>query len=96
MGLALSPNFQQDGLLYVIYAYQGGPGGLLNRVSRLTLQVNLAGSEQVLLDGIPGSGIHDGGRLKLGPDGKLYVATGDATAPSQAQHNLYESIRRGL
>lgn len=85
MGLALSPAFQQDGLLYVMYTYRGAGGNLVNRVSRLTVQGNRASNEQVILDGIPGSGIHDGGRLKFGPDGKLYVATGDAAVPALAQ-----------
>ncbi|MHB1131406.1 MAG: PQQ-dependent sugar dehydrogenase [Chloroflexota bacterium] len=85
MGLALSPTFQQDGLLYVMYTYRGSQGELLNRISRLSVQGNQAGGEQVLLEGIPGSGIHDGGRLKLGPDGKLYATTGDAANPALAQ-----------
>ena len=85
MGLALSPTFQQDGLLYVMYTYQGAQGSLLNRVSRLTLQGNQAVGEQVLLENIPGSGIHDGGRIKFGPDGKLYVTTGDAAVAARAQ-----------
>ncbi|MHB1160243.1 MAG: PQQ-dependent sugar dehydrogenase [Chloroflexota bacterium] len=85
MGLALDPNFQQNGHLYVMYTLQTGPGQLANRVSRLTAQGNQAGDEVVLLDGIAGATIHDGGRLKFGPDGKLYVATGDAATPNQAQ-----------
>lgn len=43
------------------------------------------GPEQVLLEGIPGAQVHDGGRLAFGPDGKLYITTGDARVPALAQ-----------
>ncbi|MCH8329623.1 MAG: PQQ-dependent sugar dehydrogenase, partial [Nanoarchaeota archaeon] len=42
-------------------------------------------SEFILLDNIPSARFHDGGRIKFGPDGKLYITTGDATEPSSAQ-----------
>lgn len=85
MGLALDPDFASNGYLYVAYTYRTDAGGLQNRVSRLTVNGNQAGDESVLLDGIPASNIHDGGRLKFGPAGKLFVTTGDATNRDSAQ-----------
>ena len=42
-------------------------------------------SERVVLDGIAGSSNHDGGRIAFGPDGYLYIGTGDAESPQLAQ-----------
>ena len=86
MGLVLDPGFQQNGHIYVMYTLRDPQGQLVNRVSRLTVEGNQAGGEAVLLDGIPGATIHDGGRLKFGSDGKLYITTGDAATPSLAQN----------
>ncbi len=86
MGLALDPSFQQNGHIYVMYTFRGPQGQLLNRVSRLTVEGNQAGGEVALLDGIPGATVHDGGRLQFGPDGKLYITTGDAATPNLAQN----------
>ena len=77
MGLALDPDFSHNGYLYVMYTYRVGDQ-LRNRVSRLTERDGKATDEHILLDNLPAGNIHDGGRLKFGPDGKLYITLGDA------------------
>lgn len=83
MGVAADPRSAEPARLYVCYTLDKG-GRLVNRVSVLTLAGGSAG-ERVLLDDIPGAAIHDGCRVKFGPDGKLYVTTGDAAEPGLAQ-----------
>ncbi len=84
MGLALDPRFADNGHLYVCYTAERD-GGLVNRIARLTLRGGRAGDARVLLDGVRGAAIHDGCRLKFGPDGKLYATMGDAAEPRLAQ-----------
>jgi glucose/arabinose dehydrogenase len=59
-------------------------GARTNRVVRYRLAGDhrSAVEERVLLDGIPGAEVHDGGRLRIGPDGLLYAGTGDARQPA--------------
>ncbi len=78
-GLAVDPQFSQNGYIYVYYTSSDG-----NRVSRFVLNGNLQ-NETVLLDKIPSNSIHNGGRVKFGPDGLLYITTGDAGNNSSAQ-----------
>lgn len=85
LGLALDPAFAENHHLYVYYTYRDAQGRIWNRVVRLTERGGRAADETILLDGIPGAQIHDGGRLKFGPDGKLYISTGDAAQPSLSQ-----------
>lgn len=85
MGLALDPQFSQNHFLYVMYSYRDRQGFIRNRVSRLTEANNRASEEKVLLEDIPGASIHDGGRLKFGPDGKLYATSGDSSLGALAQ-----------
>lgn len=84
LGLALDPNFEQNHHLYLYYTYSEFLS-TYNRVSRFTESDNALSGELVLIDKIPGAAIHDGGRIKFGPDGKLYITTGDAANASLAQ-----------
>jgi glucose/arabinose dehydrogenase len=77
LGLALDPEFEENHFLYVYYTYREGRA-LWNRVVRLTESGGRAGEPVVLLEGIPGATIHDGGRLRFGPDGRLYITAGDS------------------
>ncbi|GAA5042879.1 glucose/arabinose dehydrogenase [Thermocatellispora tengchongensis] len=79
LGIAVSPTYAQDQWVYAYYTTASD-----NRVVRFRL--NAAQSPQVLLSGIPSAAIHDGGRIAFGPDGMLYVATGDAAATGNAQN----------
>jgi glucose/arabinose dehydrogenase len=56
-----------------------------NRVLRAELVDGRLGPAEVVLDGIPKGYIHDGGRLVFGPDGRLYVSTGETGEPALAQ-----------
>lgn len=84
MGIGLDPNYSQNHYIYVMHSYAEG-NKIYNRVVRLVEQNNKASIDKVLLDKIPGGQIHNGGRLKIGPDKKLYITTGDAGNSMLAQ-----------
>jgi len=86
LGLALDPNFDENHYLYLYYTYSEFPS-IFNKVVRYTESQNNLFDETILLDKIPGSQWHDGGRIKFGPDGKLYITTGDA-----ANYNLAQDL----
>ncbi|MGF1473854.1 MAG: PQQ-dependent sugar dehydrogenase [Rubrobacteraceae bacterium] len=76
LGLALSPDYENDGYIYVYYTTEED-----NRVGRF----RLGEQPEPILTGIPVNTYHDGGRIAFGPDGMLYVATGDAGVPQLSQ-----------
>ncbi|GAB3650172.1 PQQ-dependent sugar dehydrogenase [Glycomyces tarimensis] len=76
LGLALSPDYAEDGYLYAYFT-----AGEENRVVRFRLD----GEPETVFDGIAAADHHDGGRIAFGPDGLLYVATGDAGEQDRAQ-----------
>ena len=82
LGIAVDPKFEENNFVYVYYTHKNG-----NRVSKFIFneQNEKIESEFILLDDIPSARFHDGGRIKFGPDGKLYITTGDATESSSAQ-----------
>ena len=80
LGIAVDPEFVENNFIYLYYTYEEG-----NRVSRFILNDKLK-NEFILIDSIPNARFHDGGRIKFGPDEKLYIATGDATNPSSSQN----------
>jgi glucose/arabinose dehydrogenase len=77
-GFALSPTFGSDNFFFVYYSYDSN--GIKNRVVRYTYDPNTktASSPLTILDAIPGFQYHVGGRIRFGPDNKLYVCVGDA------------------
>ena len=86
LGLTLDPQFAQNRFLYVAYTYRA-EGGLRNRLVRLREDAPGKGVvDRVLLDDVRGNSNHDGGRVKFGPDGKLYWTVGDAQDASAAQN----------
>ena len=80
LGVAVSPDFASDRLLFFYLTTAED-----NRVVRATYDEGLLGTSQPVLSGIPSAFIHDGGRLRFGPDGMLYVSTGEAGDPPIAQ-----------
>lgn len=86
LGLALHPDFPSEPWVYVMYTTLKA-GQPVNRVARIRETAGRGGAEEVLLDDIPGAQRtnHNGGRLRFGPDGMLWVGTGDAYDPARAQ-----------
>lgn len=84
LGIALHPAFEKNRWVY-LYSTIETPSGYRNRVERFVLKDDALSERTTILMGIPGAQYHDGGELAFGPDGMLYVTTGDASQSGLAQ-----------
>jgi glucose/arabinose dehydrogenase len=95
LGMALARDFERSGTAYLYHTYRVR-AGLANRV----IEVRHDGSQwretRVLLQGIPGHPLYNGGRIAIGPDGHLYVTTGwvHETASAQDLSSLAGKVLR--
>lgn len=85
LGMALHPQFASNGYVYFYFTTSVTAGNTTNRIIRMTYSNQQLSGTTVILDNIAGANIHNGGRIKFGPDGYLYIGTGDAADPSKAQ-----------
>lgn len=85
LGIALHPQFSRNNFVYLYLTTRTGDA-LTNRVERYTLSGNQLTQKTSIIENIPGAQYHDGGRIAFGPDGKLYITTGDAGVSTNAQN----------
>jgi glucose/arabinose dehydrogenase len=76
LGLAVSPHYAKDRLVYAYFTSDSD-----NRIVRF----RLGGTPQAIVTGIARGGIHNGGRIAFGPDGKLYAGVGETGNTGLAQ-----------
>ena len=87
LGIAVHPAFDKNHFIYVYYTYEKDDI-LWNKILRITESNNKLVAAKTIFDKIPGSAYSNGGIIKFGPDGKLYVGTGsvsDSHGPQDIQ-----------
>jgi glucose/arabinose dehydrogenase len=80
LGLAIDPAFERNAFVYLYRTTDRG-----NEIVRYRLAQDRLEEQATLVRGIAAAAIHDGGRLRFGPDERLYASTGDAARPDLAQ-----------
>jgi glucose/arabinose dehydrogenase len=92
LGIAIDPNWAADRFIYVFMASRPMPNAAVdNRVVRFRVNATWNGvtDRQDLLTGIAYTGgAHSGGRLRVGPDGNLWITTGDNRLPTVPQNRM--------
>ncbi|NMO97818.1 PQQ-dependent sugar dehydrogenase [Paenibacillus lemnae] len=84
LGIVLDPDFTDNRQAYAYHSYDK-EGQTFNRVILIKQQLESWEEVKALIEDIPGSNVHNGGRMAWGPDGKLYITTGDAGKGEMAQ-----------
>lgn len=85
LGFAFHPDFPTSPYLYIAYNYKTSEKEAFN-VVRWTYQADTLIDPLVMIDGLPSGYIHNGSRVKVGPDRKLYISTGEADSGALAQN----------
>jgi len=86
LGIAVHPDFTHNKFVYFYYSFGRGSSDMRNRVVRFVFDGKNLTDRKTIVDNIPGNSNHDGGRIKFGPDGYLYITTGDSEEPSLSQN----------
>lgn len=86
LGIAVHPRFSENHWIYLYLTSTEG-GRTTNRVERYVLSVadSAVSERKVIISGILGSAVHDGGQLEFSPDNFLFITTGDAGDERLAQ-----------
>lgn len=85
MDISLHPGFAENGFVYLAYAYRGD--GKQVKVVRYRFAGGKFTEPKSIIEGIPAAPNHAGTRARFGPDGMLYITTGDSTDWKLAQKN---------
>lgn len=85
LGIALHPDFEENRYVYVYQTVDRESVENTVRRFEVDFEQNRLTDETPIIDGIPSDRIHNGGRIAFGPDGYLYVTTGDAAEAELAQ-----------
>lgn len=81
LGLAVPPDFTSSRVIYAYYTSDSD-----NRIAEVPFDGRRLGEPEVIFSGIPSGRFHNGGRIAFGPDGQLYVGTGEAGDRSLSQN----------
>lgn len=84
MGMALDPAYPENRYVYLSMSYQKN-GNEVVKVVRVKDEGSSFSPQEIVIDDIPAARVHAGNRLAFGPDGKLYITTGDAAERALAQ-----------